>query len=729
MNKQFITMSGARCTFDNYVAAPYIRKSFTLDFVPEMAEISVCGLGFYRLFINGSEITKGQLAPYINNPDHFCYFDRYDLSGRLAEGENVVGIVLGNGFYNPFGAAEWGFEKAPWVGTPCVALELTAEGGSKSLHLTADESFRVHPSPIIFDELRMGEYYDANAEIDGWCMPGFDDSGWENAIFAPIPRGEMRECIAEPIIAKREIAAKSITKTDGGYLYDFGENTAGVCRLRISARKNQKIELRHCEILKDGKFSDENIIFDHDYYRTHNQKDIYIAKGVGCEEYTPGFTYHGFRYVQVAGIDETQATAELLTCVVMHSDIAEIGGFECSDEVANTLFDMVKRSDLSNFYYFPTDCPHREKHGWTGDAAASAEHMALMYDVEKSWREWLANIRMSQNSRGELPGIVPTAGWGYEWGNGPAWDRVLFDLPYELFKKRANTDVIRENAHAMLRYLQYITGRRSSDGTVAFGLGDWVPVGRRPDAYTAPLALTDSIMVMDMARKATEMFAAAELSHEADYARAVAEDMRCAIRRNLVDFDSMTAAGECQSSQAMALFYGVFDADEERRAFEVLLSLIHENGDSFDCGYLGLRVIFHVLARFGETELAYKMITKKDYPSYGHLLELGETTLTEQFMPDGVSCGSHNHHFLGDIANWFMSELAGLKIIDSAHVRIEPAFIGGIDRASAYYELPQGRVSVSWERADSEIVLRIDAPQGCDVTIPAWVTKSARIKF
>ena len=528
IRKKFIRAAVPFCSFGHHVNAPYLRRSFFLDFKPEKAQIEICGLGFYRLFIDGKEITKGKLAPYISNPDQYCYYDVYQVQDELDEGENVIGILLGNGFMNPFGGVVWDFDRADWRGTPRAALEFCARGGGKELIFEADQNFRVHPSPILFDELRMGEHYDANLEVEGWDLPGFNDSGWENAVEAETPRGELRECLAEPVRILRRLKPVAISPCEDGFLYDFGENTSGFTELHINAEPGQKIVLWHGEILKDGRFFNGNIIFDQEnceFYPEYNQKTVYTAKGGKTEIYSESFAYYGFRYVLVQGITKKQATPELLTCLVANSDLRQIGGFFCSDDTANTLFQMVQRSDLSNFYYFPTDCPHREKNGWTGDASMSADHMVLLYDVENSWKEWLANIRKSQNEEGALPGIVPTSGWGFTWGNGPAWDSVLFNLPFMLYRYRGSKAVIIENAHAMLRYLEYIGKRRNTNGTVSIGLGDWVPVGKPADAYDAPLAVTDSIMVMDMAGKAARMFRAVGYREQAQFAESLYQEI------------------------------------------------------------------------------------------------------------------------------------------------------------------------------------------------------------
>lgn len=715
MNKKFFKATEERCTFEKHVPAPYVRRSFCLDFVPESAEISVCGLGFYLLYINGVEITRGELAPYISNPDHYCYYDTYELTDYLRVGENVIGIILGNGFMNCFGGNVWKFDRTEWTGAPRAAVEFTARGDGRELCFTADGEFKTAPSPILFDDIRMGMYYDARKELPGWNEPGFDDADWKRMMPAETPRGELCSCAAEPIKVIREIKAVSVTAHGGGYLYDFGENTAGVCRLTVNAARGQQIVLRHGEILVDGKFDMSNINYEKQW-GDYNQKDIYIAAGRGTEVFTPRFTYHGFRYVLVCGITEEQATRDLLTYCVMNSDLKTIGGFKCSDETVNTLYEMVQRSDLSNFFYFPNDCPHREKNGWTGDVSLSAAQMTMMYDTDKSLRVWLDNLRKAQDIHGRLPGVVPTGGWGYELVNGPTWDSALFSVPYVLFKYRGDIEVIRENAHAMMRYLEYILTRRSERGTVGYGIGDYNPVGKPCRDYDTPLEFTDSLMVMDMAAKAAEMFDAAGYAHNAEYARGIYREMRGVIRREFVDGE-LVVSGSSQSSQALALYYGVFDESEEKAAFGHLVRFVHMKNDSFDSGFLGMHVIFHVLSKFGESELAYKMITKKEYPSYARLIDLGETTLPEQFkpeknVPEGVISSSHNHHIFGDISRWFMCGIAGLHIINAEQVEFRPGFIGALDFASAYYDLPKGRAEILWERVPGGIRLDVKCPEG-----------------
>ena len=723
MKKNFIKATEDYCSREKHIAAPYLRRSFELDFAPEKAEIKICGLGIYCLFINGQEITKGYLAPYISNPDDYCYYDEYDITKLLKKGKNVIGVMLGNGFMNSLGGYVWDADVAAWRGAPRVALTLTAAAeGMEGVLIESDTEFKVCPSPISFDDIHYGEYYDARNNIDGWANTDFDDGAWENAIPAKPPRGEFRLCRAEPIKVIDVRKPQRVIKCEEGYIYDFGVNSAGICEVDIkNAESGQRLTLRYAEQVKENELFVDSVVFPitrfPDYYE-NNQKDVYICRGDGREKWKPRFTYHGFRYVLVEGISESQATEDLLTYHVMSSELATHGDFKCSNETVNKLFEMTKNSDRSNFYYYPTDCPHREKNGWTGDVATSCFHMMMLYDCKASFSEWLANVRKSQNDVGALPGIVPTAGWGYDWGNGPAWDRAAFYLPYECWRLRGDTQIIKDNAHTLMRYLEYILTRRNEDGTVACGLGDWASVGRRYSKFETPLVVSDSILVMDMAKKAAEMFEAVGQKHSASFARGIYLDMRDTVRSVLLDKETCTLLGRTQTAQAMGLYHGIFEPNEEQKAFAVLLELIHEKDDSFDCGIIGCHKIFHVLSKFGEGELAFKMITKKDYPSYGYLLEIGETSLPERFMPDGAPCDSHNHHFFGDIARWFIREIAGLRVENYKTVVIKPDFLKEINSAEAYYELPSGRVSVKWEtESDGRIRLEYVCPEGVDISV------------
>ncbi len=705
----FIKATEEYNTIEKSVPAYYFRRSFASDGTPVKISVAVCG--FYEIWFNGARITRGFLSPYVSNTDDYIYYDEYFLTPDA--GENVIGLTLGNGFQNNPGGHVWEFDKAPFRSAPMVSLWVEKADGSGEILLVSDENFKIFPSPIRSDDYRFGEYYDANFEIEGWNKAGFDDSGWEPALPATAPKGDLRIADVSPIVEEREIEPIEIFPSGNGYIYDFGQCNAGICRLKINGRKGQKIELRHADSLLDGDLNIRQIWFHHQWERDKDlvHRDVYVCKGDGTETYQPTFTYHGFRYVRVDGITEEQATKDLLTYLVYHTDLTSRGGFSCSDPMGETLQEMTRRSIVSNFHHFPTDCPQREKNGWTADAALTCEAALLNFDPERNYREWMRNICKAQREEGSLPGIVPTGGWGFHWGNGPAWDCVLAYLPYYTYLYRGETDMILESAPSFLSYLRYLRSRCDGQGLLSIGLGDWCPVGGgKPKA---PLILTDSIMAMDISNKMAEMFRAADQPEKETFARKEGEAYRRAIREHLIDFNTVLAAGECQSSQAMCLFYGVFEPEEEATAFANLLKMIHDAEDHMDVGVLGGRVIFHVLTRFGYSDLAYRMITREDYPSFGNWVKRGATTLWENFFPDQVS--SMNHHFWGDISAWFIKCIAGIQLNPGKHdvntVEIHPAFIPTLDQASAHHVAPAGKIVSAWERKGEDILLHLEIPQ------------------
>ena len=708
----FIAAATEYSTLNRYVPAPYLRKSFTLESLPLSADLLICGLGFYKLYINGTDITKGALAPYISNPDDLIYYDRYQVSKLLVSGENVIGICLGNGFWNNPGGYPWGFEKARWRAAPQAALRLDIMiDKENTLTIESDESFCTAPSPIFNDDLRNGEYYDARKELQGWHSAGFDDSSWQPAIRASAPKGEARLCEAEPIVITEELKPVTVTSLPEGYLYDFGVNCAGVCRFHIQGIPGQEITLYHGDHLIDGKLNRRNLTFSNN---EDIQKDIYICKGIEPEIYTPSFTYHGFQYVLITGLTAKQAVPEALTYLVMNSDLKERGGFHCSDETVNNLQTLTRRSTLANFYYFPIDCPHREKNGWTADAALSAEHTLLNLNPENSYREWLHNVRKAQNDRGALPGIVPTAGWGYEQWTGPAWDSALIWLPYFTYLYRGDKAILEENAHAILRYLEYLSIKIRDDGLICCGLGDWCPAGRGADQYKSPLYFTDTVISMDMCEKAAYIFGILDKPLHQTFALSLYDRLRTAARNRLVNLRTMTAEGSCQTSQSMAIFYNVFNPAEKPEAFRVLLELIHQANDHLDVGVLGARVLFHVLAEFGQAELALTMIVQPSFPSYGWWLSQGATSLWEDFQTDTLTVTSHNHHFWGDISHFFIRHLAGICCNPNkrgGEVDICPQFVKNLTYAEGYHIAPAGEIRVHWQRKKGGILLKITLPE------------------
>ena len=717
---KFIAAGTEFSTQEKHVPAPYFRKKFHFN-KGKKAEIRICGLGFYELYINGTNVTKGRLAPYITNPDQALYYDDYDVTKHLVDGENVLGVWLGSGMQNnPYGDI-WDFHKAAFRSAPKFAMAFYEDG---EIAFESDESFVTKPSPIVFDDFRAGEHYDARLEISGWNTLDLDDSDWQNAIPAITPMGAKKVVEAEPILVHQEISPVSVKRTPSGkYLYDFGINFTGVCRIKIKGKRGQEIRLTHGEIVLDGELDLRNVV-NNEVREGYDHCDWYTLKGDGVETYTPRFTYHGFQYVEVQGITEEQATLDLLTFEVMHSDVKKRGAFLCSDEIANAIQESTQRSDLSNLFYIPTDCPHREKNGWTGDVALSAEQMLVNFAVEKTLEDWLFSVRNAQDQRGAIPGIVPTGGWGFAWGAGPNWDDALFELPYQTYRYTGDEKIIKDNLAAMKKYLRYMETKKNADGLFEYGLGDWAQP-KSNFQFTTPTEITDSIKCVDMCDKAAKMAKLVGDEEMAEYAQDLAKEIRKSIKKKYIQDGKMVITE--QTALSYALYYEISKEDEAALRAQ-LLERIAQDNEVFTTGVLGARVLFRLLSDMGQGNLAYKLIVQNRYPSYGYNVIRGTRTLAEQFYPlgkrgwereDGRKYDSLNHHFWGDVSAWFILRVAGIQINPTFYhpdrVEIAPDFIDALAFAQGKIEHRKGEIFSRWERTDcGAIKLTIVIPQGVE---------------
>ncbi len=740
ITKSFVKAGFGTSTAGDLKPSPLFRRSFNLKHIPtsenDKASLTVTGLGYYRVFVNGCEITRGHMSPYTSNPDDYIYFDRYDISEHLRVGENVIGAVVGAGTRCCVGT-HWGFGESAYVGEMLLAFTCEIVTDGERLFFEADEKVKVHPSAITFSDLRAGEYYDARLEdeTEGWMHPHFDDSDWKSSTLSEFPRGEHKICTAPPIKARKILTPVKIWEEDGAFVYDFGQNGAGVINIHSTLPVGRQIRIEFAEYLMDGKFYNDTIKGFNKEGSTpyRGQTVLYTAKG-GRHEYTPSFTYEGFRYVKVHGVSKEEATDRLLTFTLMNTQMRALATFSSSDEILNCLFDMTREATYSNMFHIPTDCPHREKNGWTADAAVSAYHILMNLEADEMLLEWMRNVNASMNKIGALPGIVPTGtGWGYNHWNGPGWDAVLVELPYRLYELRSDIRAARVVYHSMFRYVGYVLSRRDEKGLVHIGLGDWVAPH---NPIKAPLELTDSIICYDIARKAAVLYEAMGAPELERFCLDSANSLRSAVREHLIDSVNAIAAGNCQTSQAMAIYYGMFTEDEKEKAVENLVSMIHDCHDHLDTGVLGVRVLFRVLSENGYINLAHKIITEPTPPSYADMVLRGETTLVEDFNSADMRINSRNHHFLGDISAWFVDSICGIRInpaleeklltvvdkgsvghVDGAcRVDIIPRLPECMEYAEASAETPFGRVKIMLRRDRSINMVQITAEVEGDLT-------------
>ena len=710
MLNSFVCASNDRGTLQQPIPAPLFRKEFWIEQPLSSAKLRICGLGLYRVFINGKDITKGFFAPYISNTDDIVYVDEYDITDHLRHGENSLCAILGNGFQNALGGSIWDLDKATFQSVPKLAfsLELCYPNGKRQ-HIQSDTQVLTASSPITFNDWWCGEYCDAREAFD-WTNPTSqkNDPRWVPSLPAAKPLGQQRCSGALPIRVHQTRKPVSITPVKGGYLYDFGINDAGSFTLNIHKPTcGQEIRLSLGEYWDGSQFNSKKLYFVPEGL---GQVDRYICRGEEKETWQPMFVYHGYRYILVEGITEAQATEDLLTYLVIHSDLPQRGQFHCDDPILEKIHEITCRALLCNFYFYPTDCPQREKHGWT-DAGQWADAVMLNWAPERSYREWMVNVRAAQSPEGMFPGIVPIGDWGMNLG-GPYWDAVIVNLPWVIWKYRGDLSYFQENEDAVIRYIRYLSRIRNERGLISFGIGDWCPVGKiEPRDFKSPIVVTDTAISYDICSKAAKLFAAAGNDAASSESQKLADELRSSARAHLIDWNTLTVDGNCQTSQAAFLYYRIFDRSEWTAAANVLVDIIKRDDMLMDVGCIGGRVLFHVLSEAGESALAYHMITRPEFPSFRNWLDRGATTLWEDFQEKEADVCSRNHPMWGDISNWMYQWVAGLQINpfhrDCNEVSIRPGFAIGISQAEAWHETPAGRVHIRWTQENTHRLLHI----------------------
>jgi alpha-L-rhamnosidase len=440
------------------------------------------------------------------------------------------------------------------------------------------------------------------------------------------------------------------------------------------------------------------------------QTDEYILDAAHpVRDGRPHFTYYGFRYVELS-VEEGELTAFDIRARTLNSDLRRIGNFDSSDTYVNRIYDAGQKASLSNLVNIPTDCPHREKNGWTGDAALSAEQMCLNLDMTELYRRWLGDIRDAQRPSGQLPGIVPTGGWGFRWGSGPVWDSALFELPLAVYNCYGDPSLLLENRDAMKRYLDFCTSM-ADDGIVEFGLGDWCPPTGGADGHLCPIAVSDTAtyfkLVTIMART---MLIAGDKAGQYYYDRLAAQ-IKDSFNRYFVNPD----AGVSQTGLAMALCLDLVEGDAAQKALDRLCTLIKQCGGHLDFGILGARYVFEALSLHGRGQTALDMILREGFPSYRHWIDDGISTLAETW--DRSS--SDNHHMFSDVCRWFIRFVAGLGRADfyNRTIVFRPDFPVPLNHAEASTGSNAGNFSCRWERRPNGFNFTCIVPEDFSVTL------------
>mgnify|MGYP001809951270 CR=1 FL=1 len=713
-----------------WCTAGHLRREFTVAARITQARLYVCGVGYHDVWLNGARVTDEVLTPAVSDYTRRAYYQSFDVTELLQEGSNAIGVVLGDGWYNHKPQDVWNFFAAPWRGLPRLTaqLEIHHDDGTET-RVVSDGSWSVSSDgPILTNGLRCGEVYDARKEFAGWASAGFAQTGWTPAVLVPGPGGRLHSQQMTPmrVVRERKPAAWKEVKP-GVWVVDFGENITGWGHLRVNAPEGTEITLAYGEKLTpDGDVDQSNI--NSLVKGCDVQTDKYFCAGRGLEEWNARFTYHGFQYVRVTGLPAAP-TSETLTALVLHTDFETRGEFSCSNDLLNRIQRITQRSTLGNFHGFPTDCPHREKNGWTGDAQLSAEQCLFNFNPMSAYAKWMQDFRDAQRQNGALPAIVPAGSWGFTWGNGLAWDSAAFIIPWTQYLYCGDAKILADQYPCMRAYLDHVATLANDDGTVDYGLGDWCPPTGGPAGGKCPPIITSTAYYYIDAQIAART--AALLGHHAEAAtyERLMEKIRAAFRARFLDPATKKMQSDSQTAYACALYQGMVDPDEAAAVMAHLATQIEAHGRHLDTGILGTKYLLHALTACGRTDLAYAITTQESFPSWGHWLAQGATTLWE----DWAGASSRNHHMFGDVSAWFYRALAGINPDPEEpgfrHIIIRPNPVNGLDSVKAWHESMYGRIGVSWRREGKQFFLTAEIPPNTTATVwlPATSVKAVTI--
>jgi alpha-L-rhamnosidase len=704
----------------NFEPSPMLRKTFLLDGKQlKRAKIYYSAAAYGAIKINGKSISNALLNPGFTAYDKRNLYSVSDVTSLVCQGENVISAVLGNGFYNEIGkVATWSFEKARWRNRPCMTCLLRLEFTDGSCcQIISDDSWKTTTGPYLMNNIYSGDTYDSRLEKDGWETAGYDDSSWGKAYITKGPSPLLVAQTAPEIQVTEEFSATDFTSQgDTLFVYSFPQNISGFCKLNIKGESGTKITLRHGEIKEsDGRLQTGNIdVYFNPLPGKSFQTDTYYLNGKK-QVLMPQFCYHGFKYVEVKASRPVTLAKEDLKAEFFHTDVEPVGNFECSDDLFNKLNKAVKYTYLSNLQSIPTDCPQREKNGWTNDAHMAIDLALLNYDGIRLYEKWINDYLDNQNDSGRIAGIIPTDSWGYADWIGPVWDAAMFGIPMKLYYYYGDKSSIERIWPVCVKYLNYLKGRENKDKTVTYGIGDWV-------FYKTPTPTDFTSTCYYYFDNVTMARFADLLGKDGKQYKEKAEYLLNYINKKYFDKDKALYSAGTQSAQGVPLYLGIVPKAFEQKVADNLSRMIKANGNALDCGVLGSKSILRMLVKYGYADQAFEIANRTDAPSWGNWIKLGRTTIPETWsLSARFRDASLNHVFLGDINAWMYNDLAGINY-DSAHPGfkhffIKPHFVKGLDWVKAKYYSVQGLIRVEWSTSDGKVLMTVEVPSNTTATM------------
>jgi len=702
--------------------APLIRKSFVISKGVEKAKAYVTGLGYFEFYVNGNKTSKDVLVPNQTNygkrdnlldtniplPDEFTEYKvmymAYDITSFLKEGENVFGAILGNGFYNAAKYWTGSYGSPRFLGQ----IEITYTDGTKDI-IASDKSWKVSKGPILMDMVYYGEKYDARLEQPGWNKAGFDDTSWENAITREQPFGKL---VAHTPYADRvmeSITPVSIELLDNGiYNVDFGVEISGWVRLKnVTGPKGHQVDIKFLSNLYSGE-------------------NTYIFKGDSLENYAPRFNWFVFSGVEISNWPG-ELKKEHLVAESVNTWIEETSEFETSNTLFNEIHKIWKRSQLDNMHGgLASDCPHRERAGYTGDGQVACVTVMHNFDARSFYDKWIQDIRGAQiKSTGYVPNGAP---WEPGCGGGVAWGAAICVMPWEFYQHYGSKDILEDNYNAMKGYIGYMKTWLQDDGTMFskrtgkddnilkwFNLGEW----SWPELKTIPDDMVHTFYYwrcVDITSKVAGILGFSE--DEKFYDGLVLHSKKAFNKRY---YQPGIGSYGPNGGNIFALVMGVPE-DQYPLVLSALKKDIEEDDGHLDTGIFGTQFFFETLSDHGFHNLAFEAMNKKTFPGFGYWIEDGATTTREAWD----NSGSHNHPMFGGGINWFYRKLAGLNLDITKpgyqHIIFKPMPAGDISFVKYSNLTPNGRAGIHWKLNDEIFSMEVEIPVGSTATVYVPVT-------
>ena len=696
------------------VSSPLLRKEFEIAKKVRRARVSISGVGWNELYINGKKVGDHVLDPantFYNNDTSFELGSRvlyvtFDATDYLKKGRNAVGSMLGNGWYS-FDDDTPGRQE--FADSPILILQMNIEfTDGTSMSVVSDDTWKVCSGPVTANEICLGEHYDARLEKTGWKIANYDDSGWDKAVLAEPPSGVLVSQMMPAVKVMKTIKPVKITQpADGVYIYDFGQHFSGWTRLQVSAPRGTKVTLRHAGTLYD------NGLLNIRNQRNTPQTDTYILKGEGVEVWEPRFTLHGFRYVEMTGFSGKPALANLEGRFVYNS-VETSGSFECSNPLLNQIHRNAYWTFMSSLQGIPQDAAERpERTGWLGDTGFVAEDYIYNFDTAAFWAKWLDDIKDAQRPDGDIPLISPPHP-RRKYRVQPCWKSTYPLIAWYLYQYYGDERVLAEHYDGMKGLLE-LQNSRANKHIISGGLGDHMEPDRamgisnkRPKRTPPSLTSTAyhyyECWIMAQAAKILGK------SDEASGYRDQAQDIKMAFNEKFFDEKTNQYGSGSQTANALALHLGLVPEGKEEAVLNNLVDdIMIKNEGHLSTGIIGTNALEQVLGKYGRADVMYEIATKTTFPSWGYSISKGATTVWETFEDDKHSL---NMKMFGSSEKFFYKDLAGIGIGAAGFKKIiiKPCVVGDLTYAKASFKTVGGAISSHWQRKNNSISLHVSIP-------------------